>query len=459
MEPAALNQWVDLLGKDGVRVAESDRHCYSYDNSRLSIVPQAVLLPRQSEQIPEIVAICRHYRIPLTVRGRGTCTTGAAVPTESGVVVSMEHLRTILRTDPANRLMVVQPGVTNQEVQQEAARHGFFWAPDPGSAPFCSVGGNIACGSAGPRAVKYGTVRENVLGLQGVTGAGEWIRTGVATTKWAVGHDLTRLLIGTEGTLAITTEATLKLLPQQPARRMMRALYDNITAAGEAVAAIMAQPHTPCALEFLDGASLALIRDRLGSPLPPTTAAMLMIEVDGSDEAVQTATDSIEAAAACPGLLEFHQTDHQKEAEQLWQARKILSPRLREIAPKKINEDIVVPVSAIPEMIETITQLAQQHQIQIATFGHAGNGNLHTNLLVDPTHQEELSRADQCLEQLFQKVLELNGTLSGEHGVGRVKARYVERELGESERRLMAGIKRLFDPDHILNPDIGFPSR
>ncbi len=455
MDSGVTDQFRSIAGESGLLTDPADLLSYSYDNSRLSTTPEAVLLPESHQQVLEITRLCRENGIPITTRGRGSGTSGAAVPVQQGVVLSTERMRKVLRVDPDNRLMVVQPGVTNQEVQQEAARHGFFWPPDPSSSPFCSVGGNIACGSAGPRAVKYGTVRENILGLRAVTGAGEEIRTGTETTKWAVGYDLTRLISGSEGTLAIITEATLKLLPRQQQQTMMRALYRDINSAAEAVAAIMAQPATPSALEFMDGKSLGLIRPQLGAGFPTDAEAMLMVEVDGSPSSIDDSITAIESAATNNGLLDLRTAADESEAAQLWQARKILSPRLREIAPKKINEDIVVPVSRIPQLIETINLLSREHQIQIVNFGHAGNGNLHTNLLVDPDDRAEMDRARRCLDALFQNVLELGGSISGEHGVGLVKQEFVCWEIPEVERRLMREIKQVFDPDGILNPGKG----
>ncbi len=455
MDPAHLTALRKIVGAEAVRSSEADRLSYSYDNSRISVTPQAVLFPASTEQIAQIVTFCRNQQIPITPRGRASGTAGAAVPEQSGVVLSTERLRKILRIEPENRLMVVEPGVTNQEVQQEAAQHGFFWPPDPSSSPFCTIGGNIACGSAGPRAVKYGTVRENLLGLRAVTGTGEVIRTGVETSKWALGTDLTQLLTGSEGTLAIITEATLKLLPLQPQKQMMRALYRDMQSAASAVARIMAQPTTPCALEFMDRASLDLIRNQLGEQFPAEAGAMLMIEADGTQSVVTEAVASIRQAADNRGLIDFSIAANEAEAQQLWQARKILSPRLREIAPKKINEDIVVPVSNIPALVNAIEQLSAQYRITIANFGHAGNGNLHTNLLVNPDDPDEMRRSEQCLHALFEQVLSLRGGISGEHGVGLVKQPYVAMQVATTERRLMGEIKRVFDPDMILNPGKG----
>ncbi len=455
MDSRLISALQSLLGEEQVHTATADRISYSYDNSRISVLPQAVLFPTSGEQVAEIVQLCRQYHTPITARGRGTATTGAAVPVENGIILSTEQMRTILRVDPDNRLMVVEPGVTNLEVQQAAAEFKFFWAPDPGSSSFCTVGGNIACGSAGPHAVKYGTVRENILGLKAIIGTGRAIRTGTETTKWAAGYDLTQLLTGSEGTLAIITEATLKLLPKQPQKRMMRALYLDMQHAADAVATVMAQPTTPCALEFMDQNSLELIRSRLGDDFPDTAGAMLMIELDGSEHTINEALPIIEQAATNNGLVDFRIATDRQETKRLWYARKILSPRLREIAPKKINEDIVVPVSSIPEVISFIQHLAERFQLKIANFGHAGNGNLHTNLLVNPDDAAEMERAEACLEELFTKVIALKGAISGEHGVGLVKLPFVEKQFNETERQLMAGIKQLFDPDGILNPGKG----
>jgi D-lactate dehydrogenase (quinone) len=445
----------DIVGKSALLTDSADLLNYSYDNSRISLLPDAVLLPSTHQQIVEITQLCNKHKIPITMRGRGSGTSGAAVPTANGIVISTEKMCKIIRVEPENRLMVVEPGVTNREVQEEAAKHGFFWAPDPTSSAFCSVGGNISCGTAGPRAVKYGTVRENTLALRAVTGDGREINTGSETTKWAVGYDLTRLIVGSEGTLALVTEATLKLLPKQPSSLMMRALYSSMQSAADAVAAIMAQPHTPSALEFMDGKSLDLIRNRLGDNLPNSANAMLMIEVDGSTESIVEAAKAIRKAAKNSGLVELKTAATGEEISQLWQARKILSPRLREISPKKINEDIVVPVSKIPQLITAIEGLSKKYKIQIANFGHAGNGNLHTNLLINPDDSAEHERAEQCLAELFKTVLDLHGSISGEHGIGLVKREFVKLEIAEEEMRLMQSIKKSFDPNGILNPGKG----
>jgi D-lactate dehydrogenase len=352
---------------------------------------------------------------------------------------------------------VVQPGVTNQAVQEAAAAHGFFWPPDPTSAAFCTVGGNLAYNSAGPRAVKYGTPRENTLGLRAVTGSGAEIRTGVYTTKGVVGYDLTRLLIGSEGTLAVITEATLKLTPLPETKRLLQAVYRDMHSAARAVSRIMAQSVTPCALEFIDGRAIAMIRDYAQIPLPEAAGALLMIEVDGQHAAIAAAVDSVSGAARGEGLLEIKAAQTAEETAALWATRKALSPALRTIAPKKINEDVVVPVSHMAELIGGLEALSQEFAVTIVNFGHAGNGNIHVNLLVNPDDPDEMQRAEHCLERVFDLVLKLKGTLSGEHGVGIEKRGFVSREIAAPALELMRGIKELFDPRGILNPDKMLP--
>jgi len=448
----------DCVGADNLLTAPGDCWNYGYDNSRRHHLPQAVCFATCHEHVSTIVGLCNEHSVPLTTRGRGTGTTGAAVPIHGGLVLSLERMNRILRVDPDNRLIVVETGVTNQAVQDAVRQHGFFWPPDPTSAAFCSVGGNLAYNSAGPRAVKYGTPRENTLGLRAVTGSGESLRTGTYTTKGVVGYDMTRLLIGSEGTLAVITEATLKLTPIAETRRTMRVVYDDILSASQAIAAVMAQPVTPCALEFIDHAAIEMIREYSTAELPDNAGALLMIEVDGPDSAMPSALQAIEAAAGNDGLISFNVANDPEEIAALWATRKALSPALRKVAPKKINEDVVVPVSNIPALIQGLEQLAEKHAIKIVNFGHAGNGNIHVNLLVDPDDPAQMTAAHTCLDEVFSLVLSLDGSLSGEHGVGIEKRDFVHREIDPVALNLMKGIRNEFDPNHILNRDKTLPS-
>ncbi len=450
--------FVSLLGAGKVLTDPTDRLAYGYDNSREQALPDLVVFPDHHDDVVAILQLCHEYKIPVTCRGRGTGTTGAAVPVSGGLVLSTERMTRILEITPGDRLMVVEPGVTNQAVQQAAGEQGVFWPPDPTSSAVCTVGGNLAYNSAGPRAVKYGTPRENVLGLRAVTGTGEEIRTGVRTTKGVVGYDLTRLLIGSEGTLAVITEATLKLTPIPESKRTLQAIYASISSAAEAVSRIMAQPVMPCALEFIDGHAIEMVREYSSVNLPKNAGAMLMIEVDGLESAMPKALSAVSEAASTEGLLKLSTAKTDDEINALWATRKALSPALRNVAPKKINEDVVVPVSQMPALMTGLDRLGKQHDITIVNFGHAGNGNIHVNLLVNPDDPEQLTRSQSCLNDVFTLVISLGGTLSGEHGIGLVKRDFVGREIDATSLRLMRQIKDIFDPQNILNPGKTLPS-
>jgi D-lactate dehydrogenase len=438
-----------IFGAGACSTDDAERLAYAYDNSRRHALPDAVVFAKEHEQIEKLVHACREHRVPIIARGRGTNTTGATVPVDGGVVVSFERMNRIVRIDPDNRLAVVEPGVLNGDLQRALAPHGFFWPPDPTSSPWCSIGGNLACNSAGPRTVKYGSPRENTLGLRAVAGTGEGFRCGTYTSKGATGYDLTRLLIGSEGTLALITEATLKLTPKPSGLRTLRATYRDVNSAAHAVARIMAQPVTPCALEFIDDVALKLAHDHGGDSVP-LAGAMLMIEVDGEPDTLPSAVDAVSRAARGDGLEELRIAQTTEETQALWSARKALSPAQRTISPNKINEDVVVPVSHLPELVDGIRQLSKKHDVLIVTFGHAGNGNLHVNLL--PRDEAERERSHACLAEVFALVISLQGTLSGEHGIGLVKREFMPLALQPSTLSLMHNVKAAFDPDGILNP-------
>ena len=447
-----IHQCFNIVGQDALLSAPEDCWAYGFDNSRRHGVPDAVAFPKSHEHVRDLVRLCYEHAIPVTARGRGTGTTGAATPIAGGLVISFEKMANILALDPDNRAIVVQPGVTNKSVQDAAATKGLFWPPDPTSSEYCTIGGNLAYNSAGPRAVKYGTPRENTLALRAVTGTGEEIRTGTYTTKGVVGYDLTRLLIGSEGTLAIITEATLKLTPLPESKATMQAVYRDIAHATRAIANIMSQPSTPCALEFIDHKAIEMIRSYSKASLPHDAGALLMIEVDGPESCLGHAIKSIKLAASNDGLINFTVAESVDEIKALWETRKALSPALRNIAPKKINEDVVVPVSRIPDLISALETLSQKYRITIVNFGHAGNGNIHVNLLMDPDDPVQMKNAEACLDEMFDLVLKLNGTLSGEHGVGLEKRDFVDREIDPVSYELMKKIKQQFDPKGILNP-------
>lgn len=457
---AFLQPLKNILGDHNVLTDSVACEPYGRDKSNHFALPDVVAFAQVSNQIQEIIKLCNRHQIPLVARGGGTGTPGGAVPSLGGLVLSLEKMDRILSVDPENRVMVVEPGVTNQNVQDAAAQYGFFWPPDPASAATCTIGGNLAYNSAGPRAIKYGTPRENTLGLRAIIGTGEEIRTGVYTTKGVVGYDLTRLLIGSEGTLAIITQATLKLTPLPADKRTLRITYRDTASAATAVSRMMAQAATPCALEFLDSHAIHLMRNFLQQDtarssfvhLPDDVKALLIVEIDSLTSAMNETITHITQAAQTPGLLEILLANTPQETKQLWDMRKALSPALRYVAPKKINEDIVVPVSRIPEFLSKVDEMAQRYQIIIVNFGHAGNGNIHVNLMIDPQNNTQRDNAKKCLNEMFSLVLKLGGTLSGEHGVGIEKRDFIAQEIDPISLQIMKDIKKIFDPNGILNP-------
>ncbi len=446
-----------LFSKEQVQFQPYQLVAYSYDNSRMQVMPDAVVIPETKDEMIRLVKWCAQNKTPLITRGHGTGTTGATVPVHGGIILSMERMNRILEISPENRFMVVEPGVTNQQVQDEAAKHGFFWPPDPTSAAVCTVGGNLACNASGPRGVKYGSPRENVLGLEAINGRGEAFKTGCYTTKGVVGYDLTRLLIGSEGTLAVITQATLKLQPLPETIQTLRLLYDSTQSAAKAVSRIMAQPVIPYSLEFMDGRAIQMISDYSQLNLPETAKALLLIEVDGTHSTISDSVEAIIHTAQMEGCIDIFRANSAEETAQLWKTRKSLSPALRKVAPKKINEDIVVPVSEIPLFLQRVSEIEAHYQITIVNFGHAGNGNLHVNLLVDPNNDTQMTAAHQALDEIFKLTLKLRGTISGEHGIGRVKRDYVSQEIDSVAMMMMHDIKRVLDPHQILNPGKSLP--
>ncbi|MCX7562310.1 FAD-binding protein [Xanthomonadaceae bacterium XH05] len=445
-----------LLGPEGWRTDDATRRAHGEDDSRRFALPDAVAIPETREQVCAIVRACRAHRVPVIGRGAGTGTASAAVPFSGGVVVSFARMNRILSIRPEDRCAVVEPGVLNGELQQALQSHGLFWPPDPSSFERCTVGGNIATNAGGPRAVKYGATRDNVLGLVAVTGSGGIIRCGGPWTKDATGYDLTHLIVGSEGTLALIVEATLRLVPRPVRQATLRAFYRDASAAAEAVSRLMRQPQTPAMLEFIDARAIELLR-RNGSDVPDA-GAMLLIEADGDDDTLPIALAALGAAAEGDGLLSLDVALDGLARDRLWAARRALSPALRTIASGKINEDVVVPVSHIPDLVAGVERLSSRWSLPIVTFGHAGNGNLHVNILYQSGDAGETARAHAALPELFDLVISLGGTLSGEHGIGVAKRDYMARAFDEATLATMRAVKAAFDPDGILNPGKVLPT-
>jgi len=448
--PTAFTDELSRLLGEHWRTDAAALAAHAQDNSWRHALPQGVALPSSREQVQAIVRACRAHGVALVGRGTGTGTTGAAVPSAGGIVLSFARMDRILAIRPGDRCAVVEPGVLNGDLQQALMPHGLFWPPDPSSFEICSVGGNLATNAGGPRAVKYGTSRDNVLGLVAVTGTGEIIECGGPWTKDATGYDLTHLLVGSEGTLALIVEATLKLAPRPRAQAGLRVLYRDAESAAAAVSRVMTQPATPTTLEFMDARSLELLR-RNGAQVPEA-GAMLLIDADGDEDTLPNVLHALAQAAEGEGLLALDVAMDGSAREKLWAARRALSPALKSIAPGKINEDVVVPVSRIPELVAGVQALSTRFELPIVAFGHAGNGNLHVNILYHPDDAGENARAHAALPEVFALALALGGTLSGEHGIGLAKRDFMAQAFTPATLAAMRAIKQALDPDGILNP-------
>lgn len=449
----ALDEFRAALGDARVFDDAPTLAFYSSDETPKRVTPAAVVFPQHHDHVEALVRIAIAHRIPLVARGAGSGNVGGALPVANGIVVSFECMRRVLEFDADNRLITVEAGVTAETIDSLARQAGLFYPPDPGSGAYAHIGGNLAMNAAGPRAVKYGVTRDYVLGLRAVTGTGDSIRTGCRTSKGVTGYDLTRLLVGSEGTLALITEATLKLLPAPEAVTTLRVCFDSSRHAIDAVRRVMQQPVIPCALEFMDRHALTAIHATgTTADLPTATQALLMVEADGVLADLPRQVAGLKVALAGAGLVELRESFDSEDARRLWAARKSLSHAIKQIAPLKINEDVVVPVSSLSEFVDFLDGLGARHQLPIVSFGHAGNGNLHVNLMVHPDNVDEMVRTEQCLNQLMEKVLGLGGTLSGEHGIGTEKRRFVPQEIDSATLALMRRIKLQFDPHALLNP-------
>lgn len=415
--------------------------------------PDVVVTPATTAEVAAIARSCHDARVPLTVRGAGTGYTGGAVPIRGGVVLSMARFDRILRIDRDNLLAVVQPNVVTRTLHQAVEAEGLFYPPDPASLAQCAIGGNVAENAGGPRAFKYGTTRRYVLALEAVLPTGEVLRTGSACVKNVAGYSLTDLLVGSEGTLAILTEITVRLVPKPAAVRTLSATYASIDAAARAVGAIVARGVVPSTLEIIDAASLDAVQAHLGRALAPAgTAALLVTEVDGSIAAVAYDAALVVEASKAAGATSLGEAATAEEREALWEARRELSYALRRLAPRKINHDVVVPIGRLPELYALVDELRRRHSLLTAAFGHAGDGNIHVNFLVDPADAAVMARAEDAERALFTGVVALGGSITGEHGVGYAKAKYLGLQLSADEIALMARLKHAFDPAGILNP-------
>jgi glycolate oxidase len=447
------------VGAAFVKTDPDSRASYGTDALKRGAPADLVVLPATTAEVADVVRICAERRIPIVPRGGGTGYTGGSVPTQGGIVVSLERMNRILEIDEANLVAVVEPNVVTGDLQDAVEQVGLFYPPDPASLRQSVIGGNVAECAGGPRAFKYGTTKRYVLGLEAVLPTGEVIRTGGKVVKNVVGYDLTQLLVGSEGTLAILTQIILRLVPRPPLQRTLRATFPTVEAAVAAVTSIIRARVVPAALELIDGESLEAVARNLNvrSLAPAGTAALLLLEVDGIAEAIEEEAERVEEACRAAGATEVLRARDEEERQELWRVRRELSLSLKMIASLKFNHDVVVPKGRIPELFALVRQLRERFGLPIPCFGHAGDGNIHVNIMVDKDDAAAIARAHEAEQMLFTGVVALEGSISGEHGIGFAKARFLPLELSDEEIALMKRVKKAFDPHGILNPGKIFP--
>ena len=430
---------------------------YAQDESEAApCVPEAVVRAKSTADVSAVMKSAYEHEIPVTPRGGGTGRVGGAVPVPGGIVLAFEKMNAIESIDPHELTTRVQPGVITGELKRVAEEAELFYPPDPNSRDSCAIGGNLAANAGGPRAFKYGVTREYVMGMEVVLADGTILKLGRETKKGVTGYDLTALMVGSEGTLGIVTEATLRLIPKPQATVTALACFASLDEIAPVVSTLLAQGQLPSCIELLDEEAIRIVRPEAGLTIPEETKAILLIELDGDEARLEMELERTGNVLFDLNALEVLVAQHSGERERLWASRRELSHSLKRQAKNKLSEDIVVPRTKIAELLGFCAELADRHELVIPTYGHAGDGNLHVNFLWnDP---DEKIRVDQSIEALFQRTVDLHGTLSGEHGIGVLKAPYLPMEQSPALIALQEKIKSVFDPKHILNPGKIFPA-
>lgn len=462
MQPEIISQLEEIVGESHVFTEKVDLFCYTYDGSfsfDKPVLPGVVVMPGNTEQVSKITKLAHSCELPLIPRGAGSNLTGGCVPLKECIIMQMNRMNRIIKIDKRNMIAIVEPGVVTGVFQEELAKQDLFYPPDPASLAFSTMGGNVAECAGGPRGVKYGVTRDYILALEVVLADGSIIKTGAATMKSVAGYDLTRLFTGSEGTLGIITQITVKLLPMPQARQTVLASYGSLDQTAETVVEILAQGIIPSSLELMDKIYIENIESYMPSGLPLDAEAVLLIEVDGHEKALADEVGEIERICQEKGAIQIRSARSEKEREKLWEARRGAYGAIARRFPTILSEDVTVPRDKIPQAVSEVRSIAAAHKLTVAIIAHAGDGNLHASILTDEKNTEEMARVAKALPEFFKSALALGGTITGEHGIGMAKAPFLPLEAGLEGMHVMQGIKNTLDPKNILNPGKMFGNR
>jgi len=451
-----LEYFTQIVGKENIHSDKAHLIAYCYDATKTRFEPDAVVFPRDENDISKILAYCNEHKIIIVPRGAGSGFTGGALPSKQGIILSLErHMNKILEIDMQNMVAVVQPGVVNMQLQKRAEEVGLFYPPDPASEEYSTLGGNVSENAGGMRAAKYGITKDYVMALKAVLPNGDIIRAGKKTIKDVAGYNIAGILTASEGTLAIITEITLKLIPKPKFKQTYMGIFPDVTTAMNAVFKSLASGANPVAMEFLDNLVIKALREKLNVDLPQDAGAVLVGDVDGNlEDEVKFQLDILEKSFKENGSNDFIIAKDEAHAQELWYARRNASPAITIFGTKKLNEDISVPRSKLPEALEAIYEIGRKYNMQVPCFGHSGDGNIHVNVMVkNKDNPQQMEDGHKAIEEIFQMVVDMGGTLSGEHGIGTAKAPYMDIAFNNAEMELFRSIKKAFDPNNILNPD------
>lgn len=440
-----------------VLIDESDRYSYAFDGSFGTFLPDAVIQTKSVEELADLVKLANREQIPIYPRGQSTSLSGGPLPVKGGMVFDLSVMDDLLEIHEEDLVAVVSPGILTSAIHQAAEQRGLMYPPDPSSSHVSTIGGNLAENSGGPRGLKYGVTKDYVIGLEMITPEGEIIKTGGRTVKNVTGYDLTKLIVGSEGTLGIITKAILRLIPKPQASATIMAVFNSLVDAGSAISKILSAGILPSKMELMDQSSIIAVENYEPLGLPVNAEAIILIELDGNPLALKDEVKQAAELCHSVGASEVRIPQNEDEKAEIWKARKLVSPAIVRIKPTKISEDATVPRSKIPQMCQRLQEIRDKYNVHLVVFGHAGDGNLHPNIICDKNDKEEMRRVEQAVAEIFTTAVELGGTLSGEHGIGLMKAPFMEMELGATGLDMMKRIKDVWDPNNIMNPGKIFP--